>query len=77
MKNQNFYVKKFSVMWSFYNNAGHCQFRNLLERKIQIRKKMIRQEIFGTPGHQDEPVDRSILETAINGAISMANCTPP
>ena len=75
-KTQNFYVRKLSVLWSVYNNVGHSQFRNLVERKIQTLKKMIKQGIFGTSGPQTESADRSLLETAISGAVSMINCVP-
>ena len=44
--------------------------------KIKVLKKLIRQGIFGLPGAQQEPVDRSVVETAIQGAVSMVNNFP-
>ena len=64
------------MLWVVYNNLGYSQFRNLAERKISTLKRLIRQGIFGIPGPQQEAVDRSILETAIQGATNMLNNTP-
>ena len=47
-----------------------------MERKIQTLKKMIKQGVFGTSRPQTESADRSLLETAISGAVSMINCVP-
>ena len=59
-----------------HNNLGYSQFPNLSERKISTLKCLIRQGIFGIPGPQQEAVDRSILETAIQGTTNMMNNTP-
>ena len=75
-KTRNYYHKSLKRLWGVHNNLGYSQFRNLAERKISTLKCLIRQGIFGIPGPQQEAVDRSILETAIQGATNMMNNTP-
>ena len=75
-RRRNYYQKSLRRLWGVHNNLGYSQFRNIAERKISTLKQLIRQGIFGIPGPQQETVDRSILETAIQGAISMVNNVP-
>jgi hypothetical protein len=67
-KTRNHYQKSMKRLWGVHNNLGYSQFRNLAERKISTLKRLIRQGIFGIPSPQQEVVDRSILETAVQGA---------
>ena len=75
-KTRNYYQKSLKRLWGVHNNLGYSQFRNLAKRKISTLKRLIRQGIFGIPGPQQEVVDRSILETAVQGATNMMNNTP-
>jgi hypothetical protein len=63
-------------LWAIFNNLGYSQFRNIAERKISMLKRLVKQGIFGLSGPQQETVDRSVLETAIQGAVSMINNVP-
>ena len=73
---RNFYQKSLKKLWGVHNNTPYSQFRNIAERKISVVKRLIKEGIFGIPGPQQEPVDKSILETAILGATNMVNNTP-
>ena len=72
---RTFYQQSLQKLWGVFNNTGHAQFRNIAEMKIKLLKKLIRQGIFGLPGPQQEPVDRSVVDTAIMGATNMVNNT--
>jgi hypothetical protein len=73
---RSFYQRSLRKLWGVWNNTAHGQFRNIAEMKIKVLKRMIRQGIFGLPGPQQEAVDRTLVETAIQGAINMVNNTP-
>ena len=73
---RSFYQRSLKKLWAFHNNTGYGQFRNIAEMKIKTLKKMIRQGIFGLPGPQQEAVDRTLVETAIQAGINMVNNTP-
>ena len=47
-----------------------------MERRVSIIKKIIKQGFFGMPGPQTDPIDRTLLETALARAVSMVNNTP-
>ena len=73
---RNFYQASIRKLWAIWNNTGYSQHRNIAEMKIKMLKKLIKEGIFGIPGPQEESVNRSILETAIQGAVSMVNNVP-
>jgi hypothetical protein len=75
-KTRNYYQKSIKRLWGVHNNLGYSQFRNIAKRKISTLRRLIRQGIFGIPGPQQDAVDRSILETAVQGATNMMHNTP-
>ena len=75
-KKKDFYVKTLRGLWSVHNNMGHSKFRNVVERRVGLLKRMIKQGLFGMPGPQTETVDRSLPETAMSGAVYMIENTP-
>ena len=74
---RNFYQISLRKMWAIWNNTAYSQYRNIAEMKIKTLKKLIKEGIFGIPGPQEETVDQSTLETAIQGAVRMVNNVLP
>ena len=73
---RSYYQDQLNRLWGIHNNTPYSQHRNLVERKISNLKKLIKEGVFGVPGPQSEAIDRSILETTIEAAVSMLNNTP-
>ena len=73
---KGFYQEKLESLWGVFNNTPYSQHRNLVERKVSMLKRMIKEGVFGMPGKQAEAVDRSMLETTILAATNMVNNTP-
>ena len=73
---KNYYQDKLERIWGVFNNTPYAQHRNLVERKVSMLKRMIKEGVFGLPGQQVEAIDRTMLETTILAATSMANNIP-
>ena len=73
---KSFYQEKVDSLWGVFNNTPYSQHRNVVERKVSIIKRMIKEGAFGMPGQQAEEIDRSMLETTIMAAVNMVNNIP-
>ena len=67
---------KLGRLWAVTNNVPYSQFRNLVERKVSLLKKVMKQVISGMPGPNKALVSRDLLHTAILMATSTVNNTP-
>ena len=73
---KDFYQRKLGSLFGVFNNKAYSQQRNFCERKVQSAKKVIKQSLQSRPGPQDEPLDRSLLETVLIMSAYVMNSTP-
>merc|ERR1712030_163379 len=75
-KKTDFYQQKLAELWGVYNNPPYSQYRNYAERHVQSVKRIIKQFAQGKPGVQEEPIERSQLETILIMSALALNNTP-
>ena len=73
---KSFYPKRLAALWGVYNNPPYSQHRNYAERQVQSVKRIIKQCTQGKPGVQEEPMERSQLETILAMSALALNNTP-
>ena len=75
-KKRSAFQHKLGRLWAVTNNVPYSQFRNGVERKVSLLKRIMKQVISGMPGPNRVLVPRDLLTTAILTATSIVNNTP-